>query len=202
MRTRFNRTAITTTLFITALGAVLLSIPIALQAQIGCTLDQCREHYGTATAVSSEDNPGVYNNTYAFKDTPAGNYNVYASFSHDGKCDRISYVGLDHSGRIATNGFTDRDIHDFLEMNTNGFIWTRTGTEHHYLHTWINGHITRINAGEIPWYSAQLARRTALRPIPLGNALRKCTRSIDRSRKRFQLFALHVTEPARKTFFR
>jgi hypothetical protein len=86
-------------------------------AQIDQPLSTFEKWYGKGVLQTASDVP----DSYQFKGG-AGPYVIYASF-HNGKAWFISYIPEDDLGR----GLTERQIHDLLFSNANGYIWTRTG---------------------------------------------------------------------------
>ena len=103
-----------------ALVALLLS-SVAAEAQIGCTPEQCKNHYGEASDLESYADGSTKKCTFNNPSwgSTGGHYIVYVSFS-DGKCDCISYIGQ--------NGITSKQAKILLQLNANGYIWTQTNS--------------------------------------------------------------------------
>jgi hypothetical protein len=101
---------------------VVVSLVIANQAhaQIDQPLSTFEKWYGKGEADTNQPD------SFIFKGG-AGPYTISASF-HNGKAWAISYQPEDKLGREDLGrGLTERQIHDLLFSNANGYVWTRTG---------------------------------------------------------------------------
>jgi hypothetical protein len=93
----------------------------AAKAQIGATLEQCKAHYGEASELqlNADGTPKKCRFQNPPNGSTGGEYNIYASFS-DGECVSVSYNGI--------HGITSKQAVALLRLNSNGYIWTRTGS--------------------------------------------------------------------------
>jgi hypothetical protein len=105
-----------TILTIMTAGALLIIQGIS-QARIGWTLEQCRERYGKETNIHV---PGSVNEVVEFR---VGNFFVGCSFI-DNKVAYINYFKEEPWGKK----FSDEELNDLLEKNSNGCIWKPEGS--------------------------------------------------------------------------
>jgi hypothetical protein len=103
------------------LGSLIIA-PFA-EAQIGCTLPQCKAHYGEPSNLEYGPTGLVVKCDFIQPNAEklGRDYHIFTEFDH-GICDSILY------SQKSSPPITTSQANILLRLNSNGYIWTRTGS--------------------------------------------------------------------------